>query len=139
MGRWEEGLGSAMDTPGEEEKNRGTVKGGRAAGSKNAVQWFVVLQVHSPCVGGEGTSCPFFRGYLRSQQVYSKSGYLFPLSTFLTLLPSSPTCVGTSAVGAHTGSRDPYRITHHSAWSTGVRTGTGATLAFASRTRFSPH
>ena len=60
-----------MDTPGEE-KNRGTVKGGRTAGSKIAVQWFVVLQVHSPSVGGEGISCPFFREYLRLQQVYSK-------------------------------------------------------------------
>lgn len=128
-----------MDTPGEEEKNRGTVKGGRVSGSKNTVQWFVVLQVHFPSVGGEGISCPFFRGYLRSQQVYSKSGYLFPLSTFLMLLPSSPTYVGTYAVGAHTASRDPHRITHHSAWGTGVRTGRGATLAFASRTHFSLH
>ena len=39
-------------------KDRGKIKGESAAGSKNIVQWFVVLQFHSPSVREEGIQLP---------------------------------------------------------------------------------
>lgn len=48
-----------MDTPGEEEKNRGTVKGGRAAGNKIASSgsWFCKF---IPLLSGEGGLAALF-------------------------------------------------------------------------------